>query len=129
MKKKCAIYNKQSKPNYELLQSQRDELIKYCKDILKIKDYEIYEEVASLNSSRHQFEEMMKKIEKKEFSDILVSDLYNIYKLSYNDEKFSKTIDKILSSNIKLHCIVGDVNKNINYLTYKDNEEEIEIEY
>ena len=77
MKKKCAIYNRLSTPNKELLQSKREELIKYCKDTLKIEDYVIYEEIASLNSSRHQFEEMMKKILEKEFSDALV---YN-----YND--------------------------------------------
>lgn len=120
MKKKCVIYNKLSNSNYETLQLQRDELIKYCKDKLKIKDYDIYDEAST---DKNQFNEMMKKIDEKEFTDILVSDLYNIYRISYNDEKFGNTIDKILSSNIKLHCIEGDVNKNINYLAYKNSQE------
>lgn len=128
MKKKCAIYNRLSNQNNELLQAKRDELIKYCKDTLKIDDYVIYEEVSSLNSSRHQFNEMMKKIDEKEFSDILVYNLYNIYRLNYNDEKFFRIIERILSSNTKLTCIKGDINTNINYLTCKHNQAKIEKE-
>lgn len=116
MKKKCAIYNKLSKSDYGTLQLQREQLIKYCKDKLKIKDYDIYDETST---DKNQFNEMMKKIDEKEFTDIVIS---------YNDEEFGNAINKILSSNIKLHCIEGDIDKNKNYLAYKNSQEQIETE-
>ena len=48
MERKCAIYNRISVENKTQLEKMRNTLIEYCKNILDIKDYVLFEDVGSV---------------------------------------------------------------------------------
>lgn len=106
--KKCAIYNRLSTQNEEMLVKKRNELIDYCKNKLKIENYVVFEDVSSLDVDRPQFNEMMNKIEKNEFTDILVYNTNRIYRVNYNKETYKSIFEKILYSNATLHSITEE---------------------
>jgi len=90
MKKKCAIYNRYStEVQKERLENTKEKLIKYCKEILNIDDYVIFEEIASVNDKRNKFNEMIARIHKNEFTDLLVNDFRRI---AYPKEKFKPIV-------------------------------------
>lgn len=106
MNKKCAIYNRLSVKNDNQLELKRTELIKYCKDVLKIEEYELFEEVSSVLEERKEFNQMMERIEKKEFTDILVYHTDRIYKPRYDRVKYIEYLDIIKHSDVELHSIM-----------------------
>ena len=111
MERKCAIYNRLSTENEEKLKEKREQLIEYCKNVLNIEKFELFEEISSVLTERKKFDEMMSKIDKKEFSDVLVYHSDRIYKPTYNIKKYMKLLKQI-DDKAKIHSI-------------KENEKEI----
>ena len=95
MERKCAIYNRISVENKTQLEKMRNTLIEYCKNILDIKDYVLFEDVGSVEGKRKEFEDMIDRIHKEEFTDLLVYHPNRIYRAEYNKEKFDNIINDI----------------------------------
>ena len=93
--KRCAIYNRYSVNATEILEQKREELITYCEESLGIPEHELFEEVGSCLDKREVFDQMMARIENKEFSDVLVFNIDRIYKLGYDHEKLAEYVDRI----------------------------------
>lgn len=113
--KKCAIYNRLSVSNDEQLKLNRKELIAYCNSVLKIDNYVLFEEVASLNDDRVQFNEMMSRIDKNEFTDILVYNTNRIYRANYDREIYKNIFEKIRFSSATLHSITEEIISDVKY--------------
>lgn len=103
--KKCAIYNRLSISDDKQLILKRKELIDYCTNVLKIDNYVIFEEVSSIEDERPEFNNMLKRIEESEFTDILVFDKNRIYRRNYNSEIYDKIFNKIVNSNVNINSI------------------------
>ena len=88
MDRKCAIYNRISVENKTQLEKIRNILIEYCQKALGIKDYILFEEIGSVDGKRKEFEDMIDRIHKGEFTDLLVYHPNRIYRAEYNKEKF-----------------------------------------
>ncbi|WP_286821734.1 recombinase family protein [Mitsuokella sp. UBA4253] len=76
-KKKAAIYCRVStlhQVDKDSLPMQRQDMINYAKYVLSIKDYEVFENAgySGKNTDRPAFQEMMERIERGEFSHVLV---------------------------------------------------------
>ena len=69
MERKCAIYNRLSYDNSDELMKMREELIEYCENNLLIKDYVVFEEIASVEKERKEFNQMVERIHNGEFTD------------------------------------------------------------
>lgn len=110
MERKCAIYNRLSYDNTDKLKKIREELVECCKNDLLINDYVVFEEIASVEDERKEFNEMIRRIQDKEFTDLLVYHPDRIYKATYNKEKFDKIIKEIAKYNIQLHSIIKKEN-------------------
>ncbi len=95
MERKCAIYNRISVENKTQLEKMRNTLIEYCQNILGINDYVLFEEVGSVERKRKEFENMINRIHKEEFTDLLVYHPNRIYRAEYNKEKFDNIINDI----------------------------------
>ena len=106
MNKKCAIYNRYSIENEKYMNMHREELIDYCKNILKIQDCEVFEDVGSVLKERLAFQKMLEKMKQGEFTDLLVYHPNRIYRAEYNRDKFDNIIKEISSCNVELHSIV-----------------------
>ena len=95
MERKCAIYNRISVENKTQLEKMRNTLIEYCQNILDINDYVLFEDVGSVEGKRKKFEDMIDRIHKEEFTDLLVYHPNRIYRAEYNKEKFDNIINDI----------------------------------
>ena len=102
--KKCAIYNRYSVNAPAVLADKREKLLSYCEDNLEISDHELFEEVGSVLEEREAFAQMMARIERNEFSDVLVCHIDRIYKSGYDPESFAEYVDKI-SAKAVIHTI------------------------
>lgn len=105
MERKCAIYNRLSYDNSDELMKMREELIEYCKNYMLIKDYVVFEEIASVENERKEFNQMIERIHNSEFTDLLVYHPDRIYKATYNNEKFDEIISDMAQYNIQFHSI------------------------
>ena len=101
MEKKCAIYIRTSIDNEEFLKQKRKELKDYCKNVLKIDNYEIFEEIASVFDRRETLDKMMERIDEKEFTDMLVSSTNQIER---NAQKCIKYLEQICKK-VELHSV------------------------
>lgn len=101
MEEKCAIYIRTSTDSGEFLKQKRKELIDYCKNVLKIDNYELFEEIASVFDRRETLDKMMERIEGKEFTDMLVSSTNQIER---NAQKCIKYLEQICNK-VELHSI------------------------
>lgn len=106
LNKKCAIYNRYSIENEKYMNMHREELIDYCKNILKIQDCEVFEDVGSVLKERLAFQKMLEKMKQGEFTDLLVYHPNRIYRAEYNKDKFDNIIKEISSYNVELHSII-----------------------
>ena len=105
MDRKCAIYNRISVENKTQLEKIRNILIEYCQKALGIKDYILFEEIGSVDGKRKEFEDMIHRIHKGEFTDLLVYHPNRIYRAEYNKEKFDNIINDIDKYAV-LHSVV-----------------------
>ena len=113
MERKCAIYNFYSINDKERLESNREELIKYCVEQLKIKDYEVFEDVGSMLNERKDFNRMIEQIHNKNFTDLLVKHPNRIFRAEYDKKKFDDIVTDIDKPGVLMHSI-------INFLPEKD---------
>lgn len=107
MNKKCAIYNRYSIKDEKKLKEYREKLIHYCVNVLKIKDYEVFEDCGSIKDERKDFDRMINLINNKEFTDLLSYHIDRIYKPRYDEAKFREIIDNIKSCNVEIHEMVN----------------------
>lgn len=82
----------------------REKLIAYCVETLCIDDYVLFEEVGSVLEKREVFDGMTARIDRGEFTDLLVSHIDRIYKPGYDPEKFSKIIGEV-SVKVNIHAV------------------------
>ena len=104
----CAIYNRYSINDEEMLDKKRKELIKYCTEVLKIKNFVIFEEIKSVLEKRDIFDEMIDRMHKHEFTDLLVCNTGIIYKPLYNREKYNEILNDIEEQNVVVHSITDN---------------------
>ena len=102
--RRCAIYNRYSVENPEFLEGQRIKLLAYCKDNLGISDYELFAEVGSCLEKREVFDEMIARIQKKDFTDLLVYHMDRLYKPMY-DRKMLPKILKDFEGKVVIHTM------------------------
>lgn len=93
----CAIYNRHSVNDPKRLAEMRGTLLTYCKDILGISDYVLFEEVGSCLEKRDVFDDMVTRIENGEFTDLLVNHIDRIFKPAYDKTHFIELADRIQS--------------------------------
>ena len=106
MGKKCAIYNRYSTSNdKERLAKTTEILTRYCKDILKIDDFVVFEEISPVTERRKEFENMIIRIHKNEFTDLLV---YDISRIEYHKEKFKNIVLDIYKYVDSIHSYKQD---------------------
>lgn len=67
-------------------------LINYCKEKLHIDKFVVFEEIGSVLKERKEFDDMIKRIHQKEFTDLLVYHSNRIYRAEYNQEKFDNIV-------------------------------------
>lgn len=103
--KKCAIFVHYSIDDIKRVEEKKNRLIKFCEDILKTSNYEIFIEIGSFLKDRKVFDDMMKKFENGEFSHLVVIDVGQIYRLSYDMQKALDLTDKIQSLNVTIICV------------------------
>ena len=106
--RKCAIYNRYSVDAPEGLAETRGRLISYCQENLGVSDYALFEEIGSVLENREVFEDMLDRINKGEFTDLLVCQLDRLYKPLYDFDKFVETIEA-LQEKVTVH--VSEDNK------------------
>jgi len=104
MERKCAIYNRISVENKTQLEKMKNTLIEYCQNILDINDYVLFEDVGSVEGKRKKIEDMIDRIHKEEFTDLLVYHPNRIYRAEYNKEKFDNIINDI-DKYVTLHSV------------------------
>lgn len=104
MDRKCAIYNRISVENKTQLEKIRNTLIECCQKDLGINDYILFEEIGSVDGKRKEFEDMIDRIHKGEFTDLLVYHPNRIYRAEYNKEKFDNIINDI-DKYVVLHSV------------------------
>lgn len=73
---------------------QRQELINYCKHVLNIEDYEIFEDAgySAKNTDRPRYQEMMKRIREGEFTHLLV---WKVDRISRSIRDFSEMWEEL----------------------------------
>lgn len=96
-KEKVALYVRVSTHHQidkDSLPYQREELKNYCKYVLGIDDYEMYEDAgySAKNTDRPAYQEMMKKIRNKEFTHLLV---WKLDRISRNLRDFTDMYDEL----------------------------------
>lgn len=101
-KHKAALYVRVSTHHQidrDSLPYQRQELINYCKYVLGIDDYEIFEDAgySAKNTDRPQFQEMMARIRNGEFTHLLV---WKIDRISRNLKDFTEMYDELKQCDI-----------------------------
>lgn len=128
MERKCAIYNRLSYDNSEKLKKIREELIDCCKNELLINDCVVFEEIASVEDERKEFNQMIERIHNKEFTDLLVYHPDRIYKATYDKEKFDEIIKDMAKYDIQFHSIMKKANNIDNEQLVKEYFELIEMD-
>ena len=102
--RRCAIYNRYSVDDPERLTTARERLISYCENELHITDYVLFEEVGSVLEKREQYDEMITRIDRGEFTDILVCHIDRLYNPAYGPAKFGEIVLS-LSEKVKIHTL------------------------
>ena len=102
--RRCAIYNRYSMDDSERLSAARERLISFCEKKLHISDYVLFEEVASVLNKRERYDEMITRIDRGEFTDILVCHIDRLYKPAYGPVKFGEIVLS-LSEKVKIHAL------------------------
>lgn len=102
---KCAIFVHYSINDSKRIEEKKNKLIKFCEDVLKTDNYEIFIEIGSFLKERPVFNSMIKKFENKEFSHLVVLDVGQIYKLSYDMQKTIDLTDYIQSLSVTTICV------------------------
>lgn len=98
----CAIYNRHSVNDPEGLAEMRGTLLTYCKDILGISDYVLFEEVGSCLEKREAFDDMVSRVYNGEFTDLLVYSIDRLFKPAYSTARFWKIVTG-LKENVIIH--------------------------
>ena len=100
--RRCAIYNRHSVDDPERLAEMRGKLLTYCKDTLGISDYVLFEEIGSCLEKREAFDDMVARVERGEFTDLLVYSIDRLYKPAYSTARFWKIV-KGLNAKVEIH--------------------------
>ena len=103
--KKCAIFVHYSINDSKRSEEKKNRLIKFCKDVLETDNYEIFIEIGSFLKDREIFDGMLKRFESGEFSHLVVTDVGQIYKLSYDIQKAQDLTNKIQALNVTTICV------------------------
>ena len=90
---KCAIFVHYSINDSNRIEEKKNRLIKYC------------EEIGSFLEERAVFNSMLKRFESGEFSHLVVTDVGQIYKLSYDMQKAIDLTDQIQDLNVTTICV------------------------
>ena len=102
---KCAIFVHYSINDSNRIEEKKNRLIKYCEDVLQTHNYEVFIEIGSFLEEREVFNSMLKKFESGEFSHLVVTDVGQIYKLSYDMQKAIDLTDQIQDLNVTTICV------------------------
>ena len=102
--RQCAIYNRHSVNDSERLTEMRGKLLTYCKETLGITDYVLFEEVGSCLEKREAFDDMVLRVERGEFTDLLVYSIDRFFKPAYSTTRFWKIV-KGLNAKVEIHVI------------------------
>lgn len=102
--RQCAIYNRHSVNDSERLTEMRGKLLTYCKETLGITDYVLFEEVGSCLEKREAFDDMVLRVERGEFTDLLVYSIDRLFKPAYSTTRFWKIV-KGLNAKVEIHVI------------------------
>ena len=82
------------------LTRQREELINLAKNTLNIEDVEVFEDVGhSTTYARREYNQMMERIRKGDFSHLLV---HHINRISQSHEQFSEVYDELKRCGVTL---------------------------
>lgn len=119
--KKCAIFVHYSINDSKRIEEKKNRLIQFCEDVLQSQNYELFIEIGSFLGEREIFNSMLKRFESGEFSHLVVTNVSQIYKLSYDMEKTLKLTNKIQNLNITTICV--DEERFINARNKKDSYE------
>ena len=122
MRKKCAIYDSINTNKTDIMLKRKEKLIKFCKEELNIDDIEIFQDIKTSKKPYENFQDMIDRINKGEFTDLLVHHPKVMYRREYkeegyNKENFYKIIKKLKECNIEMHSMIDDENCNFKYLT------------
>ena len=102
--RQCAIYNRHSVNDSERLTEMRGKLLTYCKENLGITDYILFEEIGSCLEKREAFDDMVLRVERGEFTDLLVYSIDRLFKPAYSTTRFWKIV-KGLNAKVEIHVI------------------------
>lgn len=72
---------------------------------MKTDNYEIFIEIGSFLKKRPVFEEMLAKFKQKEYSNLVIANIGQIYKLSYDMQKAIDLSNEIQQMNINIICV------------------------
>lgn len=100
--KKCAIFVHYSIDDVSRVEQMKKRLEEFCKETLKCDNYEFFIEIGSFEGERTVFNEMLNKFNKQEFSHLLVTNIGQIYKLTYDMNKAIDLTDKIQAMNVTI---------------------------
>lgn len=103
--KKCAIFVHYSINDSKRIEEKKNRLIQFCEDVLQTQNYELFIEIGSFLGEREIFNSMLKRFESGEFSHLVVTNVGQIYKLSYDMKETLKLTDKIQNLNITTICV------------------------
>jgi len=100
--KKCAIFVHYSINDIDNIEKKRTKLVNFCTETLKCDDYEVFIEIGSFEGERKIFDDMLSEFEKGAYSHLIVEDIGQIYKLSYDIQKAVDLTDKIQAMNVTI---------------------------
>ena len=100
--RRCAIYNRHSIDDTERLAEMRGKLLTHCKDTLGITDYVLFEDVGSCLEKREAFDDMVARVERGEFTDLLVLTIDRLFKPAYSTARFWKIVNG-LKAKVEIH--------------------------
>lgn len=103
--KKCAVFVHYSINDSKRIEEMKNRLIAFCQDVLETNNYEIFIEIGSFLGNREIFDNMMKRFESGEFSHLVVTNVGQIYKLSYDMQKAIDLTNKIQDLNVTTICV------------------------
>lgn len=103
--KKTAIFIHYSIDDSKRIEEIKTRLITFCKEEMKTDNYEIFIEIGSFLKERPVFEEMLAKFKQKEYSNLVIANIGQIYKLSYDVQKAIDLSNEIKQMNINIICV------------------------
>lgn len=103
--KKCAVFVHYSINDSKRIEEMKNRLIAFCQDVLETNNYEIFIEIGSFLGNREIFDDMIKRFESGEFSHLVVTNVGQIYKLSYDMQKAIDLTNKIQDLNVTTICV------------------------